>query len=458
MTWKTSTWLRAGEWLLNKRWWLVALTSLSVFTFEFIEYQPFLNGIPSSFFIEILFYGIVLPLSTGVALSWAAASRTELAWSAYSQGLIHNLGIQLHNAHSHNELAAVLLQFVKVVMPLAGATVYKYDQQSHTYKTILSWSLNKDLSFSDSISECKAQGCPCLNYTSKDDVMFLHPCQDSKIIASSRTSTCYCLPFLFSNFPVGGARFYLSSRRIPSPEQERLMKEIAPLIASVLQRVQLERLMKKQNDSFSAEQLRIARDVHDTLGHSLAYLRLRLDQISMEFNRNGMNNTKQEVEALRDVAKEAYDQMRNVLTTLAPDHASNLNNTLLDFVDRINRRGPLRLRMHHEGQPRTLSSSVQRNIFYIFQEILTNVEKHARAQQVDINLNWQQTSLEVDVADDGVGFDPTLSIPGGHFGLSNMRERALENGFQVSISSQPGQGTRITLHVPYEVENESVTC
>ena len=235
------------------------------------------------------------------------------------------------------------------------------------------------------------------------------------------------------------------------------MKEIAPVIASVFQRIQLERLMKKRSDNFSAEHLRIARDVHDTLGHSLAYLRLRLDQISMEFNQDGTNNTQQEVEALRDVAKEAYDQMRDVLTTLNPDPASNLNNTLSDYVDRINRRGTLRLKIRHEGQPRTLSPSVQRNIFYIFQEILTNVEKHARAQQVDINLNWQQTSLEVDVTDDGIGFDPTLNSPNGHFGLSNMQERALESDLQLSISSQPGQGTRITLQVPYEVENESVT-
>jgi len=452
MTKRKFTWLHVGEQLLNRRWWLVALASLSVATFEFIEYQPFLNGVRPSFFFEILFYGIVLPLSTGVALSWAAASRTELAWSAYSQGLIHNLGIQLHNAHSHNELTTVLLQFVKVVMPLVGATVYKYDQLSHMYKTIQSWSLNKNMNFLDSISKCDGEACPCLNVSGEGDVMFLQACRDSKTIASLRNSTCYCIPFLFSNVPVGGARFYLSSGNPPSPEQERLMNEIMPVIASVFQRIRLEQLMKKRDDNFSAEQLRIARDVHDTLGHSLAYLRLRLDQISMEFNRDEINSTQQEVEALRDVAKEAYDQMRNVLTTLNPDPASNLNNTLLDYVERINRRLPLRLKINHEGQPSTLLPSVQRNIFYIFQEILTNIEKHAHARQVDIKLNWHQTSLEVDVSDDGVGFDPTLSIPGGHFGLRNMRERALESGLQLSISSQPGQGARITLHVPYEVE------
>jgi len=76
---RSSAWLGTGEWLLNKRWWLVGLASLSVFTFEFIEYHPLQQGLNPGFFFETLFYGIILPLSVGIALSWAAASRLELA-------------------------------------------------------------------------------------------------------------------------------------------------------------------------------------------------------------------------------------------------------------------------------------------------------------------------------------------------------------------------------------------
>ena len=91
----SNAWLRIGEWLLSWRWWWISLASLSVFFFEFMEYRPFERGIQISFFYEIIFYGIILPLSTGLALSWLTTSRAELAWSTYYQNLIPNLNLQL---------------------------------------------------------------------------------------------------------------------------------------------------------------------------------------------------------------------------------------------------------------------------------------------------------------------------------------------------------------------------
>ena len=90
-------WIKLGEWLLNHRWWLVAFTSLVVFTFEDIEYRPFTHGVSDSFFFEILSYGVFLPLSTGLALSWLATSRSDLAWLTYSQNLKYNFDLQIYN-------------------------------------------------------------------------------------------------------------------------------------------------------------------------------------------------------------------------------------------------------------------------------------------------------------------------------------------------------------------------
>ncbi|HLG31351.1 MAG TPA: hypothetical protein VI387_14165, partial [Candidatus Brocadiales bacterium] len=175
MNWKKSMLLRLGERLLNRRWWFVALASLSVLSFELLEYMPFARGVKGSFFFEVLFYGIFLPISTGLALSGLAASRSELAWSTYYQNLIRNLDLQLYNAHSHDELATVFLQFVRVVVPLVGATLYRYDQRTRSYKTILNWSLSKDSSFFDSSFGCTAD-CPLLAANGGEDRMAVQPC------------------------------------------------------------------------------------------------------------------------------------------------------------------------------------------------------------------------------------------------------------------------------------------
>ena len=447
----SSHWLRIGEWLLSRRWWLVMSAILGVSYFEFVEYQPFVRGVNLHFFFEILFYGVVLPASTGLALAWLAASRAELAWAMYYQDLIPNLTLQMHNAHTYDELANVFMQFVKVVIPVVGITVYKYEQGDKNYKTILSWSLNSENPLPDSYFVCATETCPFItDQDEKDTPIVLQPCRDPQVASLSRKLRYYCLPFLFSNVMVAGARLYLPASGLPSNEQMRLLKEIAPETASAFQRIQLEDSLRQRDDSFKAEQQRVARDVHDALGHSLAYLRLRLDQIGMEINQARTETVQRDVESLRDVAKEAYDQMRGVLILLSPDHTSDISGKLMNYAEKISHRVNFQIRFQQHGQPRGLSPLTQRNIFYIFQETLTNIEKHAYPQKVEVEMNWQEASLEVKVTDDGVGFDPSLPTQNGHFGLNNMRERALESGAQLLITSQEGCGAQFALRIPYE--------
>jgi signal transduction histidine kinase len=447
---KRPTFLGLGEWLLNKRWWLVLLASGSVFLYEFLEHGPLLRNTPNIFAYELFFYGIILPVSAGLIFSQLAASRSELAWMIYSQNLISNLGGQLQEVHTTHDLADAFLQFVKVVMPLNGASIYSYDQHTRKYKSILTWSSKKELDITNAPLKCKAENCPCLADSPERENVALQPCRDPHESALSDIATCYCLPISYSDIPVASARFYFPVRSLPSQDQTRLLNEVAPLVASTFRRIHLEQLMKSQNKIVESEQQRIARDVHDTLGHSLAFIRLRLDQISLEFDAAKPDTVRKDVETLRDVAKEAYDQMREVLVKLSPDEKLNLNNTLVNYAERIGQRANFHVRVHQDGERRTLDQLAQRNIFYIFQEIFTNIEKHARAHKVDVNLKWLDDGLELKVEDDGIGFDPTRPIPNGHFGLQNMRERAKESDAHLNISSGPNQGTQIILFTPYE--------
>ena len=448
-------WLSFGEWLLNRRWWIVLVASLSVFIFEWLEYQPFPEGVNANFFAEIGFYGMALPLSTGIALSWVASTRSELSWLNYYQNLKNNLVIQLSNTHSRHELAAVLLGFFQVTMPLAGATMYAYEGRSHKYKSILNWYLKEGSNSPASIFDCMTTDCVCLNQSEVTVPLVLQPCRDPNVVAASSSMLCFCIPFLFSNLPVGSARLYFAHGNAPSPEQRRLLKEITPKIAAEFHRVQLELMIKRRKYSLNAEQQRIARDVHDTLGHSLAFLRLRLDHISMEFDQPGMDKMRQEVESLRDVAKEAYDQMRDVLTQLNSESDSSLDETLINYADKISQQVNFEVDIQRDGEQRNLPPLVQRNISYIFREILTNIEKHAQARHVDVKVKWGDTYLDIAVNDDGVGFDPIRRIGNDHFGVKNMQDRANEIQAQLSISSSPNRGTRHTLRVPYEVTYEA---
>jgi NarL family two-component system sensor histidine kinase YdfH len=93
-------------------------------------------------------------------------------------------------------------------------------------------------------------------------------------------------------------------------------------------------------------------------------------------------------------------------------------------------------------------------VLRVISEGLTNVTRHAQARQVEVRASLAGTVLQLDLCDDGVGFDPaTIKPEEGHYGLLGLRERARLMGGYLRIVSQPGQGTRICLQIPLVPED-----
>jgi signal transduction histidine kinase len=91
-----------------------------------------------------------------------------------------------------------------------------------------------------------------------------------------------------------------------------------------------------------------------------------------------------------------------------------------------------------------LPADVQVTIYRVCQEALNNIAKHAGASRVEMDLRQEDQTIELGIRDDGQGFDPERIIT-GHYGLSMMHERAARVGARLSITSQPGQGTELTI-------------
>ena len=92
-----------------------------------------------------------------------------------------------------------------------------------------------------------------------------------------------------------------------------------------------------------------------------------------------------------------------------------------------------------------LPADLQVATYRVCQEALNNVAKHAGAGMVEINLKHEDTAIELSIRDNGRGFDPKQTSS-GHYGLSMMHERAEGVGARLSIVSQPGHGTELTIH------------
>ena len=89
-----------------------------------------------------------------------------------------------------------------------------------------------------------------------------------------------------------------------------------------------------------------------------------------------------------------------------------------------------------------------RQLFFIFREALSNIEKYAHADQVLVEFKWDKNTLNLEITDNGIGFDRDAVHPNDHYGLNFMQERAHLVDGSFLIQSEVGKGTKITVHVP----------
>ena len=102
------------------------------------------------------------------------------------------------------------------------------------------------------------------------------------------------------------------------------------------------------------------------------------------------------------------------------------------------------------GTFRELDHKIESNLLRIGQEAITNAVRHARAERIEISLEFDSNLVRLTVRDNGSGFDPQdrASAADGHFGLVGMRERAQQIGGRLTVSSTPGAGTEVSAEVP----------
>jgi len=150
------------------------------------------------------------------------------------------------------------------------------------------------------------------------------------------------------------------------------------------------------------------------------------------------------------VANQGYELVRGMLAAALPSNASDLATALLVQARLAGQRAGFKVQLTSQGQPGYIPPIVQQQLLYLFQEALNNVEKHAGAGQVTIDLAWGTDSLTISLSDDGQGFDPAGVLSGSRFGLAIMQERAREINGQLSITSCPDMGTRLVLRLPLD--------
>jgi PAS domain S-box-containing protein len=193
------------------------------------------------------------------------------------------------------------------------------------------------------------------------------------------------------------------------------------------------------------ERQRLARNLHDAVNQSLFSAGLIAEVLPRLWEKD-QEEARRSLTDLRKLTRAATAELRALLAELLPSTLTDaeLSDLLLLLGNAFTGRSNIPVALKAQGQG-LLPAEVQVAIYRLCQEALMNISKHAKAKQVEIILNYTPTELELKIKDDGIGFD-TAQILSGHYGLSMMRERAEAVNAQLSIISQMGQGTELSLH------------
>ncbi len=192
----------------------------------------------------------------------------------------------------------------------------------------------------------------------------------------------------------------------------------------------------------------MAYELHDSLAQQIGYLHLSLDRLADDERLAQVEGLQREVEQLREVANESYLEIRNNLALLRNQEATNLTQTIGDYVHSLAGQVPFEIEFDTGGTPGPLGPLSCQHVLGLIQESLNNIRKHAQAQRVRLALSWYADRLDITLADDGAGFDPDSVQNNGHYGLIMLRERTQELRGEMRITSAPGAGTTVQFEIP----------
>lgn len=243
------------------------------------------------------------------------------------------------------------------------------------------------------------------------------------------------------------------------PGDVELLGHLAAFYATALDTGARREVMRLRNELRSSrrqairteerERQRLARELHDDVGHALTTAILSLD---MQAQGVGDDVAAHALAEARSVLIECADHLHEVAFRLRPRVLNDLGlmPALRSLARRVRETGAVTAVVRANGLERRFAGDTELAAFRIVQEALTNALKHAHASQVIVDVTFSETGVEVEISDDGIGFVPDAANrrgQGGH-GLAGMQERAELAGGVLEVQSGTGRGTMIWARLP----------
>jgi two-component system nitrate/nitrite sensor histidine kinase NarX len=198
------------------------------------------------------------------------------------------------------------------------------------------------------------------------------------------------------------------------------------------------------------ERFRLAREIHDGLAQTLAYLKIQTAQMLNYLNSGKLDNLEASLTSSYQTLSNAYQDARREINDMRFAPETNVQDWLVSLA--IGFRDDTGMEVDVSGLhiDIPLPLAIQSQLIRIVQEALNNVRQHAQAEKLSLSGSAQGGDVVLEISDDGRGFEPDAVASGVRYGLVGMRERTDMIGGEFQIISLPDKGTTVRVTVPLE--------
>jgi signal transduction histidine kinase len=215
-------------------------------------------------------------------------------------------------------------------------------------------------------------------------------------------------------------------------------------------RERLRSLATQLEDVEERERRRIAENLHDLIGQTLAIANMKLGLLARTTTGEAQHG---EIEEVRRLNQRMLDETRNIITELSPPvlEEQDMQTAVEWLIDHFREKHDLDIDYEERLDDTEISYPIRRFVFRTLRELLFNVIKHARTRKVDVDVESGPTSVNLRVRDKGLGFDTTRLEDTDGFGLFSLQERVEAMGGSLELDSVEGSGTNVRVMVPRPV-------
>jgi len=267
-----------------------------------------------------------------------------------------------------------------------------------------------------------------------------------EFLAPAEWESTLITPIVYANEALGVLTLGYPGGASPGDEERAFVEAVADQTALV---VENSRLYQRASSAAALEERqRLARELHDSVSQALYGIALGARTARRRIGDDGPANVIEPLDYVLSLAEAGLTEMRALIFELRPESIAQegLVAAIGRQVAATQARYGIRVAAQLCEEP-DIPLDTKEALYRIAQESMHNTVKHARASRIDVRLVHESSELRLEIADDGQGFDPHADFP-GHLGLKSMRERAGEIRGTLDVASEPGTGTRVTIHVP----------